>query len=71
MMATLKGMFAQHNVTFDANDYCIMCFAHVINLCSGRAILTASDGDANNDGYDSSNDAIVPSNPISRACVVV
>jgi len=71
MMATLEGMFAQRDITFDAHDRRIMCFAHVINLCSGRAILAASDGDANDDGYDSSDDAIVPSNPISRACAVV
>ena len=70
-MATLEGMFAQHNVTFDAHDCHIMCFAHVINLCSGRAILAASDGDADDDGYDSSDDAIVPTNPISQACAVV
>ena len=71
MMATLEGMFAQRDVTFDAHNRRIMCFAHVINLCSGRAILAASDGDADDDGYDSSDDAIVPSNPISRARAVV
>ena len=70
-MATLEGMFAQRDVTFDAHDRRIMCFAHVINLCSGRAILAASDGDADDDGYDSSDDAIIPSNPISRARTVV
>ena len=71
MIATLEGMFAQRDVTFDVHDRRIMCFAHVINLCSGRAILTMSDGDADDDGYDLSDDAIVPSNPISRACAVV
>jgi len=71
MMATLKGMFALCDITFDAHDRCIMYFAYVINLCSGRAILTVSDGVADDDGYDSSNDAIIPSNPISQACTVV
>jgi len=70
-MAMLEGMFTQRDVTFDAHDCRIMCFTHVINLCSGQAILAASDGDANDDGYDLSDDAIVPSNPISRACAVV
>jgi len=71
MMATLKGMFVQHDVTFDAHDRHIMCFAHVINLCSGWAILAMSDGDADDDSYNSSDDAIIPSNPISQARAVV
>jgi len=71
MMATLEGMFTQRDITFDAHDHCIMYFAHVINLCSGWAILAASDRDADDDGYNLSNDAIVPSNPISWACIVV
>ena len=70
-MATLEGMFTLRDITFDAHDRRIMCFTHVINLCSGWAILAVSDGVADDDGYDSSDDAIVPSNPILRARAVV
>jgi len=71
MMAMLKGMFILCDVTFDVHDCHIMCFAYVINLCSGQAILAASDRDANDNGYDLSDNAIVPSNSISQACTVV
>jgi len=67
----LEGMFTLHNITFDAHNRCIICFAHVINLCSGWAILAMSDRVADDDGYDLSDDAIIPSNPILQACTVV
>jgi len=70
-MATLKGMFALHDITFDAHNHHIMFFTHVINLCSGWAILAASNRVADDNSYNLSDDAIVPSNPILQACAVV
>jgi len=42
MMKALKTMLAVHNVSFDTHDHWIMCFAHIINLCSGQVIDAAS-----------------------------
>jgi len=36
MMQVLKTILARREIEFDTNDRKIMCFAHVIDLCSGR-----------------------------------
>ena len=73
-MKALETMLADRDVSFDAHDRRIMCFAHIINLCSGRVIKAASNmagmaGDEDSDS--SSNDDAVPSNPIEQARAVV
>ena len=71
MMKALKTMLAVHDVSFDAHDHWIMCFAHIINLCSGRVIDAASGmaGDKNTNSL--SGDNTIPSSPIAQAQTVV
>ena len=50
----------RNNIAFDAEDRRIMCFVHVVDLCSGRVICAASDGvEPGNDGSLSDGDATV------------
>jgi len=64
-------MLTKRDIAFDAEDRRIMCFAHVVDLCSGHVIRAASDGvEPGNDGSLSDSDAAV-SNPIALARAVV
>jgi len=64
-------ILTKYNITFDVEDCRIMCFAHVVDLCSRHVIHVASDRvEPGNDGSLSNGDATV-SNPIVLACVVV
>jgi hypothetical protein len=38
MMHKLKAILEKHDIKFDIDNRRIMCFAHVINLCSGQVI---------------------------------
>jgi len=71
MMKALETMLAARDVSFDAHDHRIMCFAHIINLCSGRVIDAASGvaGDKNTNSL--SGDDAVPSSPIPQARAAV
>jgi len=70
-MEELKTMLTKCDIAFDAEDRRIMCFVHVVDLCSGCVICAASDGvEPGNDGSSSDGDAAV-SNPIALACTVV
>jgi hypothetical protein len=62
---TLRG----RKIDFNANDRRISCFAHIIDLCSGRVIRVASDGVDD----DSDEDEISPGsdNSIAQARAVV
>ena len=73
MMQELETILKTHDIDFDAKDRRIMCFAHIINLCSGRVIRNLTDKIADKDGGSSSESDhdIVPSNPIARARAVV
>ena len=74
MMESLQAMLAPHDVVFDPDDRRIMCFAHIIDLCSKRVVLATSNGADNLDenGYSSLEDnATAPSDPISRARAAV
>ena len=57
---------------FDALDRRIMCFAHIINLCSGRVLLGIGNlnPDEDDDSFSDSEDT-VSSNPIVHARAVV
>ena len=55
-MEQLEPMLASHDIPFDATDRRIMCFAHVINLCSGHVIRAVTDGAVDNDAYSLSSD---------------
>ena len=73
MMKSLKRMLKEHDVAFDATDRKIMCFAHIINLCSGQVTRKAENRDDDDDDSDSSqsDDETVASSPIARARNVV
>ena len=42
IMVALMMKLKSHDVSFDARDHRIICFAHIINLCSGRVICASS-----------------------------
>ena len=73
MMESLQAMLAPCEIAFDVKDHRIMCFAHIIDLCSKRVVLAASNGvEDSDDGYSSSDDNTTPpSDPISQACAVI
>ena len=66
MMESLTQKLKPRDVPFDAHDNRIMCFAHIIDLCSGQAICAASGVDK---GVLSSNETA--SDPISVARTAV
>ena len=72
-MQVLEMILKSHEIDFNAKDRRIMCFAHVINICSGRVIHTVSHGVADEDDASSStsDDDIVASDPIELAHAVV
>ena len=70
-MEELKTMLTKRDIAFDAEDRRIMCFAHVVDLCSRHVIHAASDGvEPRNDSSSSNSDTAV-SNPIALAHMVV
>jgi len=70
-MEELKTMLTKRDIAFDVEDRRIMCFAHVVDLCSRCVICAASDGvEPGNDSSSSDSDAAV-SNPIALARAVV
>lgn len=65
LMQELEKMLKERNVDFDATDCQIMCYAHVINLSSGRVIQAASHAAAvNNDDNDYNDSWSEPSRPV-------
>ena len=66
MMAVLATKLKSCDVSFDACDCRIMCFAHIIDLCSGWAIRASS---GVGEGVLPSNETA--SDPISVAYAVV
>jgi len=71
MIKALETMLAACDISFDAHDCWIMCFAHIINLCSGWVIDAASGvaGDKNTNSL--SGDDTVPSSPIPQGWAAV
>jgi len=70
-MEELKIMLTKCDIAFNAEDCRIMCFAHVVDVCSGHVIHVASDGvEPGNDSSLSDGDTAV-SNPIALAHAVV
>ena len=71
MMEELKTMLTKRDITFNAEDHRIICFAHVVDLCSRHVICAVSNGvEPGNDSSLSNGDTAV-SNPIAVACTVV
>lgn len=73
MMRALQTALKDREIDFDAIDRRIMCFAHIINLCSGRVLLGLGVTNVDEDGASSfeSDSDLVPSNPVARARAVV
>ncbi|SRR6266581_1286705 len=67
MMQSLEAILASREIVFDAADRMISCFAHTVNLCSGRAIRAATDWADNDDDTSSSDDDTVATDPIAVA----
>ena len=68
MMHALEPILKAQEIEFDANNRRIMCFAHVVNLCSGRVIRDVANEVAAEDSEDASSEPdIDTSNPIARA----
>jgi len=64
-------ILTKRDIAFNVEDHRIMCFAHVVDLCSGCVIHAASDGvEPGNDGSSSDSNATI-SNPIALARTVV
>ena len=73
-MHALETLLKARDIEFDANNRRIMCFAHVVNLCSGRVIRGVAKEVAAEDSEDTSSesDANSPaSDPIARARAAV
>jgi hypothetical protein len=45
MMEALEKKLEERDIAFDATDRRIMCFAHIVNLCSGAVIRAAGNGE--------------------------
>ena len=58
-MEALEKLLHEHDIAFDAVDRQVMCFAHIINLCSGHVINAINDNDEST------------SDPIGLACGAV
>jgi hypothetical protein len=43
MMESLATKLQEHNMSFDATDRQVMCFAHIIDLASGRVVRAVED----------------------------
>jgi len=71
IMEELETMLTECDIVFNAEDRKIMCFAHIVDLCSGHVIRAASNGvEPKNDSSSSDGDTTA-SNPIALARAVV
>ena len=68
MLESLEKLLEDRDITFDAVDRRIMCFAHIVDLCSKQ--VTSSIGMTADNG-DDSDDENAGSDPISRARALV
>jgi len=75
MMQELEVLLEARDIPFDAADRRIMCFAHVVDLSSGRVVRALADrAKAKNNDMDSDSDSdseSPPTDPIAHARKVV
>ena len=71
MMEELKMMLTKHDIAFNVEDHRIMCFVHVVDLCSRCVICAVSNGVEPRNDSSSSNGNTAVSNPIALAYTVV
>jgi len=72
MKALGARLTKERDIEFDPVDCRVMCFAHIVDLCSGRVIRGLSGGVADKDNSSSSDDDdTVASDPISVARAAV
>jgi hypothetical protein len=61
-----------HDIAFNAGECQVMCFGHVVELCSRRVVKAASDGgDDGDDSTSSFDNSTTSSNLIAQAHAVV
>jgi hypothetical protein len=72
-MKCLEAEMIIRDVNFDATDRRIMCFAHIINLCSGRVLQVDGAPDDEHDPTltDNNSATLTSSSPIALARAVV
>ena len=70
-MQYLETKLRGREIAFDARDRRIMCFAHVVDLCSGRVVSAASGPVDEGNDHSSSDDDTDISNPIALAYTAV
>ncbi len=71
MMEALEVKLAPRDISFDATDHHVMCFGHIVNLCSGWVIR-----EVEGKNYDPLPSLLVdndthPSNPIALTHSIV
>jgi hypothetical protein len=71
MIESLAKKLALHDIHFDVHDHRVMCFAHVIDLCSGQVIYATSGGVEHVDVSSSSSSDAATSDPIAIARAAV
>ena len=71
MMSCLEEILKGREIPFDVRDRRIMCFAHVVDLCSKQVVSAASDGVDEENDHSSSDDDTGASNSIAQARAVV
>jgi hypothetical protein len=71
MMEALEVKLAPRDIPFDATDRHVMCFGHIIDLCSGRVIRHVEGRNLAPPPSLLVDDDINPSNPIALARSVV
>ena len=71
MMEWLAKKLALCEIHFDARDRRVMCFAYIIDLCSGQVIHAVSSGVEHADVSSLSSSDAGASDPIAIACVAV
>jgi hypothetical protein len=71
MMQWLEKILGGREIAFDAQDRRIMCFAHIVDLCSKQVVSAASGGVDEENDHSSSDGDTGPSNPIVLARAVV
>ena len=72
MMQHLETMLIPCDIAFNTNNHRVMCFAYIVNLCSGKVIQAVSGGVVGDmDKSHLSTVNTVVSDPISLACIAV
>jgi hypothetical protein len=72
-MEHLASLLAPRDISFDASDRLVMCYGHIVDLCSGRVIssLDAVGGDGSSSSSSDGSEEPSTYHPISLGRAVV